>query len=346
VAGVCGNGTRESGEECDDGNLLDGDDCSSDCTLNGLDAEALVEASCNFSARCEPARLAFAHESLEDCKARVAVTTLANFAIHRAAIAAGRSLFDQDAFDACLTALDTGDCDLIPSEDGCDFITGVGTAGAACSVSTACAPDLFCNVAVGGECGTCQARAAAGGDCSTSVCVEGTGCFEVGGGLRKCVHDDLDENAACGTVETGLCRGHLQCVGSTTRTCERPAAHGATCDVLEESGPDCDVFDNQRCVADKCVDLSFNPPGGSCAGANVCDVDGRCDVDDTCDALPTAGMPCVFGACAPDHFCDGATCAALRTEGGSCTTSGQCEDPLVCAGDPKTCRAFQFVDCP
>ena len=32
-APVCGNGLKEVGEQCDDGNLVNGDGCSSKCTL-------------------------------------------------------------------------------------------------------------------------------------------------------------------------------------------------------------------------------------------------------------------------------------------------------------------------
>ena len=33
---VCGNGVQETGEQCDDGNKVDGDGCSSTCTLTGV----------------------------------------------------------------------------------------------------------------------------------------------------------------------------------------------------------------------------------------------------------------------------------------------------------------------
>ena len=35
LAPMCGNGVVEAGEECDDGNAVDGDGCNSDCTLSG-----------------------------------------------------------------------------------------------------------------------------------------------------------------------------------------------------------------------------------------------------------------------------------------------------------------------
>lgn len=37
---VCGNGIAEGTEECDDGNTLDGDSCSSTCTLTGVPPSA------------------------------------------------------------------------------------------------------------------------------------------------------------------------------------------------------------------------------------------------------------------------------------------------------------------
>jgi len=33
---ICGNGIKETGEQCDDGNLANGDGCTSSCTLEGL----------------------------------------------------------------------------------------------------------------------------------------------------------------------------------------------------------------------------------------------------------------------------------------------------------------------
>jgi fibro-slime domain-containing protein len=35
-SGVCGNGVKTLGEQCDDGNVVDGDGCSADCKLEGV----------------------------------------------------------------------------------------------------------------------------------------------------------------------------------------------------------------------------------------------------------------------------------------------------------------------
>jgi MYXO-CTERM domain-containing protein len=44
VSPVCGNGTLEDGESCDDGNTVDGDGCSSTCETEG--AAAKTDGGC------------------------------------------------------------------------------------------------------------------------------------------------------------------------------------------------------------------------------------------------------------------------------------------------------------
>ncbi|MGK0362023.1 MAG: cysteine-rich repeat protein, partial [Bradymonadia bacterium] len=44
VAAICGNGVVEGGEECDDGNVVDGDGCAADCTLNPICGDGNVDA--------------------------------------------------------------------------------------------------------------------------------------------------------------------------------------------------------------------------------------------------------------------------------------------------------------
>jgi cysteine-rich repeat protein len=49
-ANVCGNGVVEKGEDCDDGNLIDGDECSSRCNLGGcFDADLDLNSIFEFS---------------------------------------------------------------------------------------------------------------------------------------------------------------------------------------------------------------------------------------------------------------------------------------------------------
>lgn len=59
---VCGDGRRMNGEECDDGNIADGDGCSSACTLEGLLASGVEvpvcgDAQVGFSEECDDGNL-------------------------------------------------------------------------------------------------------------------------------------------------------------------------------------------------------------------------------------------------------------------------------------------------
>ena len=42
-AGMCGNGLLDVGEECDDGNVNDGDDCTMNCLLPAICGDGLVQ---------------------------------------------------------------------------------------------------------------------------------------------------------------------------------------------------------------------------------------------------------------------------------------------------------------
>ena len=53
---MCGNGVLEAGEECDDGNLINGDGCSSRCRIEDEDYKAVKSVEfvqfCNTNWKC------------------------------------------------------------------------------------------------------------------------------------------------------------------------------------------------------------------------------------------------------------------------------------------------------
>jgi hypothetical protein len=309
------------------------------------DPAGLAAASCAFVARCEPARLDFANESIDDCVARQQASLAAQFAAVGDAMAAGHVEFVAEDYDACEAAFAAADCDL--GVEPCDYLRGLRTEGQACSLSAECASGLFCDAAPN-TCGVCRSVGAVGEACSDVVCVAHARCLLVGADAL-CIAADLGEGAPCGTVETGVCRGHLQCIG-TNPTCQRPAEPGQTCDELEETAPSCDVLDGFVCENQTCSQATFNPPGGSCAGASSCDVDGRCDLGTSfCRAFPGAGEDCYFGQCALGHFCDATNdCQPQVGQGASCEYNGACRANLFCVGSEpaRTCQPLAFVDCP
>lgn len=58
-ANICGNGALEAGEACDDGNLLDGDCCSSVCQFEPIDAPCDDGNLCNGEETCNGAGVCF-----------------------------------------------------------------------------------------------------------------------------------------------------------------------------------------------------------------------------------------------------------------------------------------------
>ncbi len=71
MALACGNGTREAGEQCDDGNILNGDGCSAGCRIeypdcgNGIKniGEQCDDGNIDYGDGCTPMCLLEAEES-------------------------------------------------------------------------------------------------------------------------------------------------------------------------------------------------------------------------------------------------------------------------------------------
>ena len=53
VPAVCGNGVVEGGEECDDGNLVDGDGCDASCSLDGVTSDGCGNGIVEGSEECD-----------------------------------------------------------------------------------------------------------------------------------------------------------------------------------------------------------------------------------------------------------------------------------------------------
>ena len=108
VAAVCGNGQLESGEECDDGNILDGDCCSSICAFEPTGSSCDDGLFCNVGETCDGAG-ACGGGGAPDCDDGVGCTVDSC----------------NEGADACVNAPDDAACD-----DGV-FCNGVETCDAA-----------------------------------------------------------------------------------------------------------------------------------------------------------------------------------------------------------------------
>jgi cysteine-rich repeat protein len=66
VEGLCGNGLRDEEEECDDGNLIDGDGCSSDCQSTEMCGNAIVDHA--VGEVCDDGNTSSGDECCGDCR--------------------------------------------------------------------------------------------------------------------------------------------------------------------------------------------------------------------------------------------------------------------------------------
>jgi hypothetical protein len=319
-----------------DGGVLMGDQFQ-----RAMRATEYATAICRYQTRCQPAIYAYTNTNETDCITDLNARLNNIWSAYDSAITAGRLAFNATAFNACVSAYGTNaDCILGPDTTACDgMFRGNRPTNVACALSVECASG-FCAISALGQCGSCQPFARNGEDCTQSICENGTDCFDVGGGQALCLPNNLQESAQCGTVQTGVCGGLLQCVGAMAPgTCQRPAANGATCDPQTATGPDCNIYMNQACnvaagqMTGMCAAATFVGPGTACGtGTAFCNSQGRCDqATMMCAAWPGAGQTCFQGACADDLYCDQqGTCRATAGQGQTCMASDECSAEFFC----------------
>src|SRR5262249_3483928 len=291
---ACGNGIKTTGEECDDGNMTAGDGCSPSCKHEGcangeLDPGEQCDDGPAGSATCTP-----------DCQLMPPVTC------GNGAVDPGETCDDgnQADCDGCsrFCLLECGDGKIACSEQCDDLNT---TSGDGCSA-------------------TCQ--------------LEGCGNGRVDPGAQC---DDGNQNERDGsrsdcTVATSPCP---MCTAGGTEPCV-PCSDASDCDPLRACGasacmqgactpvapPNCD--DGNRCTTDTC-----NPATGCVSTPVVCGDTTACDGTLSCD--PASGQ-CVKG---PAPNCD---------DGDGCTDDsciepgGPCRSQLKPGLEGATCRLSEL----
>lgn len=329
------------GDDGGPGPLPDGDPFDP-ATLAPLYAAAV----CDYRATCEPVFLEFLPQTQAQCVAEVTAQVRTSYDALAPLVGAPRIAFSRAGFDRCLAGYRDAlaDCELGVDPEACeDIFAGVTPLGEDCSTTEECAPGGACVGEGTAVCKTCRAVAALGEDCSSTTCGSGARCLDVGTG-PKCIAANAPVGAACGTVETGLCAGRLQCVGSTTFTCQRPAQLGQLCDPSGTTGPDCNLYRGLACDdTDRCVRLTIGTDGTACGNGapTLCRSDLYCDTASSrCQPSPREGQGCTFANCAEGFFCDSGTCRATRASGAACTASSQCSGDDVCQDD--ACGPLHF----
>jgi cysteine-rich repeat protein len=324
---VCGDGIVAPSEQCDDGNLLDGDCCSSACVL------ATAGTECRASAGdCDPAETCNGVDGL--CPGDV---------LDPAGTVCRPSAGVCDIEEACDGVSGACPSDAVepsttvcrPAVDQCDVAencTGTGAAcpanvlqsdGTPCDDGDACTDPDTCQAGICiGDLDTCGDGIIQGGacgeECDDSNTVSGDGCSstcldEPDIGLHKCVLDD-----------TGVCQSGLD----TGSECVTEADCSDICSGGIDAGEIC--FTSTDCTR---VCTTGPLAGQPCTSNNNCRA---------CLAGPDAGSPCaVLADC--QRICvgganNGLLCNAVSDcPGGTCPN--QCPAAATVPCEPNWCPA-------
>lgn len=335
---VCGDGVREGDEQCDDGNVANGDCCSSACVL---DAPGMP---CNDGNLCTTG---------DTCAA--------------GSCTPGTTVTCNDGNDCTDDACDpSSGCSSSPNTDACDD-------GDPCTSADRCSAGI-CSGVVQPGCGDGTPCAACddGNACTADLCMPDGSCSY---GPRPgpcddgdaCTTGDTCTGTTCaGTIEPG-CSDGTPCAecGDGNPCTDDLCLAGGGCANPVNSGP-CE--DGNPCTrGDMCVAGSCTPGAArTCSDANPC-TDDWCDPTDGCHSRANSiacddGDPCTTGDTCRDGVCVGSGSGSCD-DGNPCTSdscaapggcvhlprAGACDDGNACtAGDrciEGRCIGGTTVDC-
>ena len=278
--------------------------------------QAAGDAASAFCARanaCAPAVVTLSYGDVTACTSRLTALYLPVFGANGATLTAAQT-------EACAQALPSVSCaDLLSHQtaDACKPTGGTLTDGAACSADWQCKAN-HCKAPLGQVCGTCAARAQAGGPCGVvEDCDYGLTCAN-----GSCAKFGASGDT-CGATQP--CRADLVC---RSGKCAAPVGAGEAC----AQGDGCD--DNHGIVCDvgtkKCVSLTFGGPNAACGavsgGLEACSAGGFCK---------GLAAPAYQGTCQA-AAADGAACDA--TKGPNCIAGAICVSGTCTPPDPAKCK--------
>ena len=343
---ACSDFVIDPGEVCDDGNLTDGDCCSSACQPepagtpcgdDGNPCTVLVCADipicqtlpgpglCEDGDACTTGDVCFGGAcnsgSALDCDDENPCTD--DSCDPAVGCVATPNTVPCDDGDACTenTSCNAGSCEGSPvvctdgkqcTIDGCDSATGctfTNDDGAACQDGEPCTgPDL----------------------CDAGACLSGppVDCDDD----NPCTDDSCESGVGCGsTPNTAGCDDGDAC--TTADTCADAVCIGGPPPVCDDGNP--------------CTDDGCNPESGCTKVANSvpCDDLNACTTGDQCGQGLCAGTPtvdcdddnpCTDDSCVPAVGCLHLPNALLCDDGNPCTTADTCTS-TVCVGAPTDC---------
>ncbi|MFQ5478980.1 MAG: DUF4215 domain-containing protein [Candidatus Binatia bacterium] len=357
----CGDGALDPSEQCDDGNLEDGDCCSSSCTAEAAHAPCDDGDPCTPSDECDGGGVCVASGST--CGNG---TLDANCGEHcdDGNLADGDCCNSTCSFEPegvpCTDDNDVCTFDLCSADGVCLHPANSGP----CDDADACTTSDSC---VGGSCiGGTPLDCSDGNPCTDDRCDSNLGCQRTFNDLPCDNGNPFDSPDSC--IE-GVCVGQGGCQGSDANcddsnpcTDDLCLASGA-CDHKNNSRP-CD--DSNACTtADTCANgtCSAGPPldcddGNSCTNDNCDAADGCvhsnnnapcddglfCTGVDSCDqgTCLHSGDPCIANNQCNDG-CDESAGDCLNPagspcdDGNICTTTDVCDGAGLCTGSGSTC---------
>jgi cysteine-rich repeat protein len=368
-APTCGDGVRQEGEACDDGNTAAGDCCAPDCTADPEgaacdDGDACTTGDACVAGACRGAA-AVVCQALDGCHA-AGVCDPATGLCTNPPLPDGSPCDDGNACtqeDGCQAGVCVGaaprtcppplDCH---APGGCDPATGACASaplpdGSPCDDGDACTRSDACREGrcVGAEPVTCGPP----GDCQAGVaCDPATGACVVAGERDGTACDDGDACTIADECQGGVCRPGTPLVCQPLDDCHAagvcdPATGVCSDPPLADGGP-CD--DRDACTTDDaCRDGVCTPAGSvACPAPDDCHEEGACDPQTggcTWPAKPdgapcengdacTTGDACLAGACGPGPPVVCAPLSACHGAGVCDPVSGACSTPPLADGTP------------
>ena len=366
---LCGNGVFDDGEDCDDGNVIDGDCCSSTCTNEPAGAACADDGNVCTDDKCNGVGLCLHVNNTVPCDDGN-FCTLNDACASRVCVGAQRNC--SGAGDQC----NNGVCDEMadacvpqPKADGVSCDDGDAcTQGDSCLVGACVGADpVVCTALdqchVAGECDP------ATGACSDPEKVDGVPCDDGDG----CTQADSCLAGICVGADPVMCTALDQChvageCDPATGVCSNPEVPDDTpcddsdlCTLLDtcEQGV-CGGADPVFCTAlDQChVAGVCDPATGLCsdpakADGSPCDDATACTRTDTCVAGNCVGADPVMctaldqchvagecdpatGVCSDPAKADGVPC----DDGDSCTQTDSCLVGVCVGADPVMCTAL------